>query len=95
MTICAEPGCPTPATHRGRCPRHGRNPNATRNPNRDMAAHMRLARAIRAKHKVCQRCGSTDGLTVHHRDGNATNNNIANGILLCDSCHKEVDPFAR
>lgn len=43
---------------------------------------------------ACEYCGATldfvPRLVVHHRDGNATNNDPNNLITLCDSCHKKV-----
>lgn len=38
----------------------------------------------------CEQCGSTDKLTVHHKDGNFTNNAPENLELLCDKHHKKV-----
>jgi 5-methylcytosine-specific restriction endonuclease McrA len=35
----------------------------------------------------CERCGTTDRLHVHHRDGNITNNDPANLETLCVLCH--------
>lgn len=37
--------------------------------------------------KVCNRCGSTRFLCVHHKDRNRNNNNISNLEVLCRSCH--------
>jgi 5-methylcytosine-specific restriction endonuclease McrA len=35
----------------------------------------------------CERCGTTDRLHVHHRDGDITNNDPANFETLCVLCH--------
>lgn len=48
---------------------------------------------------TCQNCGKTQEqeletdnrkLSVHHIDGNDTNNNLENLITLCNSCHKKI-----
>jgi len=50
----------------------------------------------RDDHK-CVKCGSTDKIDVHHKDGNnwqkirqLANNNLANLITLCHSCHMKL-----
>ena len=50
---------------------------------------------IRARDKVCQRCGKTkkengESLSVHHLDGDKWNNKLKNGTLLCRSCHSII-----
>jgi hypothetical protein len=35
----------------------------------------------------CNRCGSTDQLVIHHRDGVHTNNRPDNLEVLCSPCH--------
>ena len=39
---------------------------------------------------VCEICGSTDDIEVHHIDKNHNNNNPENLISLCSSCHTRV-----
>ena len=39
----------------------------------------------------CQFCGKTSNLKIHHIDGNPSNNNIANLILLCGNHHDDAD----
>lgn len=39
---------------------------------------------------VCEICGSTDDVEVHHIDKNHNNNNPENLISLCSSCHTRV-----
>ena len=36
---------------------------------------------------VCERCGATENLDLHHKDGNPANNEPSNRMTLCDSCH--------
>ena len=35
----------------------------------------------------CNRCGTTEALLIHHRDGVHTNNTPDNLEVLCSSCH--------
>ena len=37
--------------------------------------------------RECNRCGSTQQLVVHHRDGVHTNNTPSNLEVLCSPCH--------
>ena len=46
-----------------------------------------LRRRIKARDKVCQECGSPECLQVHHLDGNHSNNDESNLILLCANHH--------
>lgn len=43
--------------------------------------------AILERDKVCQMCGSSVILQVHHIDRNIYNNDHSNLILLCSMCH--------
>lgn len=38
----------------------------------------------------CALCGATEGLHIHHKDKNSTNNRMDNLIVLCGVCHKKV-----
>lgn len=40
----------------------------------------------------CQRCGSTEKLVVHHKDGNRNNNPLdgSNWEVLCKQCHQII-----
>jgi len=40
---------------------------------------------------TCQKCGSTQKLTVHHIDYNKKNNNPINLITLCNSCNVKAN----
>ena len=81
-----------------RCPTHRRNPNATRNPNRDMAAHMRFARAVKNRdgHR-CVICGTTKDLRATHivplHQGGSDHPN--NGRTLCKTHDQATDRYAR
>jgi len=39
--------------------------------------------------RLCNRCGSTRFLVVHHRDHNKSNNDLSNLEILCKSCHQK------
>ncbi len=45
------------------------------------------ARARKYRRDVCQKCGATVGLQIHHLDLNPTNNAVLNLMTLCASCH--------
>lgn len=49
--------------------------------------------------ELCEICGSTEFLVVHHIDHNRNNNNIENLQLVCRSCHIKLhckrDKFGR
>ena len=38
----------------------------------------------------CAICGVKEGLHIHHKDENSSNNQINNLIVLCGVCHKKV-----
>ena len=38
--------------------------------------------------EICQRCGSTRYLIIHHKDENRHNNQLDNLEVLCKSCHQ-------
>lgn len=42
---------------------------------------------IEGSEKICEICGSTKNIDVHHKDGNFSNNDPENLMLLCRSCH--------
>lgn len=48
-------------------------------------AHYRARTVVQAK--VCQRCGSTQNLHIHHIDRNPLNDSINNLEVLCSTCH--------
>ena len=38
----------------------------------------------------CTICGAKEGLHIHHKDKNPSNNQISNLLVLCGVCHKKV-----
>ena len=46
-----------------------------------------LRQSIIDRDKVCQKCGASDSLIVHHIDNDDRNNFLGNLITLCTSCH--------
>ncbi len=38
----------------------------------------------------CVICGAKEGLHIHHKDKNSSNNKISNLIVLCGVCHKKA-----
>lgn len=47
----------------------------------------KIAFLIQGKDKVCEKCGSTKSIDVHHIDGDRNNNTPGNLMVLCRSCH--------
>ena len=45
---------------------------------------------IEEREKVCELCGSTENIDVHHKDFNHQNNSPENLILVCRSCHMKL-----
>jgi len=43
----------------------------------------------------CQKCGSTDRLSLHHKDSDPFNNELSNIALLCNDCHWAEHPSRR
>ncbi len=44
---------------------------------------------------VCQHCGHSFGLDIHHIDENPSNNRMSNLILLCANCHRQVGSISK
>jgi len=40
--------------------------------------------------QVCEECGATKDLHVHHKDKNVANNSLTNLVGLCSSCHLKL-----
>lgn len=87
--VCAVPGCPKLEP----CPDHARSANAPYSRDRDMASHMRFARRVRKRDRVCRACGSSERLQVHHLRPGVDDPQL--GILLCAGCHRRIDEHAR
>lgn len=47
-------------------------------------------KAIEEYGEVCQGCGSTQDVLVHHKNGNRDDNTLSNLIPLCTACHGKV-----
>ena len=45
---------------------------------------------IEQREKVCELCGSTRNIDVHHKDCNYQNNESDNLMLVCRSCHMKI-----
>ncbi len=92
-SVCNVPGCPTliPAGT-SRCPEHGGN-QRTGSPRGSTRAWRRLRRQVLTRDGYrCTRCGTRDGLEVHHRVPvtNGGEDTIANTITLCRDCHAQT-----
>lgn len=99
---CIEPGCPRLATRNSRCdehaPTHAAERNTHWNRKHNGAYHTtdyRKARTICIArwHYQCalDTCHAPDSLTVHHIDHNTANNQQANLVCLCTSCHMKLE----
>jgi len=47
-------------------------------------------KAIEEYGEECKRCGTTDNVLVHHKNGDRSDNSLSNLIPLCASCHGKV-----
>lgn len=47
-------------------------------------------RCLEEKGEQCRKCGATEGIIVHHIDGDRSNNRLENLLPLCWSCHQKV-----
>lgn len=54
--------------------------------------HARHVKAITGVPKVCEQCGSSRFVVVHHLDSDKNNNELGNLQYLCSSCHKYEHP---
>jgi hypothetical protein len=95
VRVCTTPGCPELQP----CQAHSRPANAPWSTGRNTAEHLKLRRyVIKTRGPACERCGQQaldhtgKGLHLHHvKPGNQP----ASVILLCHSCHKDLDTHAR
>jgi len=55
------------------------------------ARWQKLRAIVRARDGACVRCGTTERLSVHHRNGDHTDNRMENLETLCLRCHGETD----
>lgn len=60
---------------------------------RDSKIYRKFRMAVLKRDKVCQCCGSTEKLHVHHMNSFKHYNQLGadpnNGIVLCDECHRQ------
>lgn len=60
---------------------------------RDSKIYRKFRMAVLKRDKVCQCCGSTENLHVHHMNSFKHYNQLGadpnNGIALCDKCHRQ------
>jgi 5-methylcytosine-specific restriction endonuclease McrA len=47
----------------------------------------KLRKEIIENRQVCEKCGSTENLEIHHKSYNS--NKLDNLLLLCESCHRK------
>jgi hypothetical protein len=96
-TVCSKPGCPAPATRRGRCQAHARELERPWEQARTARGGLRgykrrdwrQAALDRAAHR-CERCGARPGdhrLEVHHRGRLDDHDNV---VVLCKPCHRST-----
>jgi len=53
-------------------------------------ARERIAACGNEADQSCYSCGCSDGLEVHHRDGDYLNNRLINLIVVCHWCHRDI-----
>lgn len=46
--------------------------------------------AVKFRGDLCEKCGATTALSIHHKDEDWTNNAPANLMTLCSSCHLKL-----
>lgn len=54
------------------------------------ASARKIAYLIEEREKVCEMCGSTKNVDIHHKDHNYNNNSSDNLMLVCRSCHMKL-----
>lgn len=54
------------------------------------ASAKKIAYLIGNRDKICEICGSTQSIDVHHKDGDFNNNSQENLMVLCRSCHMKL-----
>lgn len=52
----------------------------------------RRARTLHPVLTTCERCGLTQAMERHHRDGDPDNNDRSNLLFSCRGCHREMHP---
>lgn len=54
------------------------------------ASARKIVNLIENREKVCELCGSTKNVDIHHKDHNFNNNSSENLMLVCRSCHMKL-----
>ena len=54
------------------------------------ASAQKIVFLIENRPKVCEICGATNNVDIHHKDGNHHNNTYENLMLVCRSCHMKL-----
>jgi len=57
--------------------------------------HEYRKRCIREHGEECVECGATEGIVVHHINGNRNNNDLENLIPVCDDCHRAIHSHSK
>jgi 5-methylcytosine-specific restriction endonuclease McrA len=68
---------------------NSKDPNFKRKEDRYTFYQM-MAYDIHGFDRVCQECGTTERIHVHHKDRDRTNNAKENIMILCVSCHAKL-----
>lgn len=50
----------------------------------------KIAYMLEEREKICELCGSTTNVDIHHKDGNFHNNSSDNLMVVCRSCHMKL-----
>lgn len=91
--LCAEPGCPHPATYRGRCPSHARTTNRHTHRNRTIYNSKRwqlLRKRVLFEQPICNACDTALATDVDHITAIEAGGDPwarANLQGLCQPCH--------
>ena len=88
---CNVDGCAGIPIYRGRCPEHVQWNNLSPR-QRGRALMDQRDRMLRSRGRRCQQCAGPPPLELHHVDGDVTNNEPDNTVLLCRDCHRAAVP---
>lgn len=47
-------------------------------------------KALEEHGEQCSNCGATEGIEIHHRNGDRTDNRVENLLPLCGDCHEKL-----
>jgi hypothetical protein len=88
--LCSYPTCRQIVDRPCRCHLHGGGKGWSAWDDEGVYATSAWRRARTAQlgeHPVCQRCGSREQISVHHRNSDARDHRLSNLETLCSSCH--------